>query len=385
MKRINGMLLIFCLIFLTSCIDDSREIDHRSMIVGMGVDLVDKGENQEFLVTLQIPILLSGTTEGGASGSVKEFETFNATGETILDAVSQIEAQTPTVLFFGHLKVLMIGENVAKHGLGGVIDFCDRLPQVANQIFLLVIEKGSAKEFIEEESPLVTLPALYLNRFFQAEQKIARTKDVKLFEYRRDANMISRAATLPLANVDHKIVIEGMGVFKDHKLVAKLDTYEVGISELLKKNNVKHINYTTSVTKEEKDVKIGLSRGELKAKIRYEKDDPVKVTIDVKGEGEITEIGTVAVHVSQDLVEKASRQLEKDIKSLIEQTISKMKAKNVEPWLIGHRIWAMDPRYFESLDWDETGWRNSQIEVNVQFEIEHTGQKGFLGKKKIGR
>ncbi|QOY37773.1 hypothetical protein AWH56_009400 [Anaerobacillus isosaccharinicus] len=130
------LLLNMCLFLLTSCIDDAREIDHRSMIVGMAIDTVKNDDNEDlFAVTVQIPLILSGTgDEGGLSGSVNEFETVNATGETILDAVAQIESMTPTVVFLGHLKVVTVSEELARKGLGKVIDFFDRLPQVANQM-----------------------------------------------------------------------------------------------------------------------------------------------------------------------------------------------------------------------------------------------------------
>ncbi|MCT8136559.1 Ger(x)C family spore germination protein [Anaerobacillus sp. CMMVII] len=388
MKRVRFLLVLFCCVLLSSCVD-AREIDHRSMIVGMGLDLEqsDSEDQGKIKLTVQIPILLSGGGEGNISGAVKEFETFTATGETILDAVAEIEAMTPTVLFFGHLKVITIGDVLAKQGLDQVIDFFDRLPQVANQIFLLIIEDVTAEEFISFESPLVSLPALYLNRFFQADQKIARTKDVKLFEYRRDANMISGASTLPLARINggKKIVIEGMGVFEDHKLVAKLTSQEVVINELLKNNKVHNSNFTTKVNVDGKEEQISISRGRLKVKIGYEKKDPLTINLQIKGKGEISEVGSIRVRVSNELVKQVGENLEEEITDLVRKTIRKMQEKNVEPWLLGHRLWAMDPKFFDSLDWEKTGWRESNINVSVDFEIVHTGQKSYLSKTKIGR
>ncbi|RXJ01944.1 Ger(x)C family spore germination protein [Anaerobacillus alkaliphilus] len=375
------------ILMLTGCIDDAREIDHRSMIVGMGIDVEENNDNEIlYSVTLQIPILLTGGREGSPAGSVKEFETFTATGKTILDAVAHIEAMTPTVLFFGHLKVVTVSEHVASHGLDRVIDFFDRLPQVANQIFLLVIEDGKVEEFINQESPLVNLPALYLNRFFQAEQKISRTKDVKLFEYRRDTNMISGAATLPLAKIlDKKILIEGMAVLHNHKLVAKLERDEVGISELLKNNRVDNVNYTITLETNVGEEEVSITRGNLQAKFHYEETTPLTVNISVKGKGEIAEVGTPEVRVTNDLVKEANDKMEKEIKELVTKTIKRMQAENVEPWLIGHRLWVKDPDFFDTLHWEESGWRETVVNVSVDFKMEHTGQKGYLGKRKIGR
>lgn len=62
-----------------------------------------------------------------------------------------------------------------------------------------------------------------------------------------------------------------------------------------------------------------------------------------------------------------------------------MKAKNVEPWLMGHRIWASDYDYFKSLNWEDTGWRDSEFAVTTNFTIEHSGQRGVFEKEKVGR
>ncbi len=376
------------LVLLTSCINDAREIDHRSMIVGMAIDL-EKSDNTETLynVTLQIPILLTGGQEATSSGSVSEFETFSAKGKTILDAITQIEAMTPTVLFFGHLKVVTLSEEVSRDGIDRVIDFFDRLPQVANQIFLLIIEGGSAQEFISTESPLVSLPSLYLNRFFQADQKISRTNDVKLFEYRRDSNMISGAATLPLGHIngEGKINIQGMAVIKDHKLVSKLVNYEVGLSELLKNNYVDNVNYTTKIDTNVGSEEIAISRGKLTSRISFEKKKPLTVNIIIKGKGEITEVGTPEIKITNQLVKKVNEKVAKEIETILNNTINKMKEDNVEPWLIGHRLWAMDPNFFDTLNWEQTGWRDAVVNVTVDFTTEHTGQKGYLSKRKIGR
>lgn len=383
------LVLNMCLFLLTSCIDDAREIDHRSMIVGMAIDTVKNDENEDlFAVTVQIPLILSGTgDEGGLSGSINEFETVNATGETILDAIAQIESMTPTVVFFGHLKVVTVSEELARQGLGKVIDFFDRLPQVANQIYLLVVQDSTAEDFINQESPLVALPSLYLNRFFQANQKISRTKDVKLFEYRRDLNMISNAGTIPLARIveDKKIVIEGMGVFHNHKLVSKLNDGEVGISELLKNNEVSDLNFTTTIYANNIEEKVSITRGDLRAKISFEKEHPVTINVKIKGKGEIAEVGNIGIKVSNELISKVKVRLGENLEELVRETMSKMQRENVEPWLIGHRIWAMDHQFFETLNWEESGWKDSIVNVFVEFEIEHTGQKGYLGKTKIGR
>ncbi|WNF36943.1 Ger(x)C family spore germination protein [Bacillaceae bacterium IKA-2] len=382
MNRLKFILIALIFIMATTgCFEDSREIDHRTLITGMAVDI----KEDKFLVTIQVPILEGGDEQGNSQGT--EFETFQAEGETLWDAVAQIEAYTPTVLFFGHTKVIAISEVLAKElGLKEVIDLLERLPAVANQVFLIIIEGQKAGDFLSQESQLVSLPSLYLSSFFQADQKIARTVDIKLFEFRRESNMISSAAVIPIARLIGEIInIEDLAVFKDYKLVAKLRTGNVGVSVLLKDEEVGSLNHTVKLDYNGQQLNVALSRVKLTANISFNRELPVTFTIDVKGKGKIVETNDIEVRITQSIIDKVTEQVENDFEEIIRETVGKLKKKNVEPWLLGHRIWLKDYPFFEKLAWEKTGWQESKLNVNVSFEVTSAGQKGYLEKKKIGR
>ncbi|OIJ14600.1 hypothetical protein BKP35_06005 [Anaerobacillus arseniciselenatis] len=384
MKKLRIFIMLVIVVApLLGCVEDSREIDHRSMIVGLSID---QGEEEgSYAVTIQIPLLRS-TTDEGASPMDKEFEVFTAEGETLWDAIGNLEANTPTVLFLGHLKVVTISEAVARESLKEVIDLLDRTPEIANQIYLLIIEEGSAEEFIALESPLVNLPALYLNRFFQADQKVGRTTDVKLFQFIRDMNMISRASVIPLAKiVEGDIRIENMAVFQDHRLVTKLLDDEVAMSRLMKRKEVGPMNYTIDIEHESEALKVALSRISLKVDIDFEKTDPIKYHLEIKGGGEVVELSTAEIRLSKELILKINEKMNEEIEEELRDVIAKMQEKNVEPWLMGHRIWANNYQFFDTLNWEETGWQQTEFEISVDFKVEMTGQRALLEKEKIGR
>lgn len=83
--------------------------------------------------------------------------------------------------------------------------------------------------------------------------------------------------------------------------------------------------------------------------------------------------GVMSCLLIDELVKDLESRLEKDIM----QTIEKMKSANLEPWLMGHRIWSSDHRYFETLNWNEKGWVDSEITCNIDIEVEKTGQRVF--------
>ncbi|UTR10505.1 Ger(x)C family spore germination protein [Evansella sp. LMS18] len=381
-KKTVFFVLLISLICLTGCNTDSKEIDERTIIVGMGID---KNEEGQFIVSIQVPVIVSGGQQGGEEGLVSEFETLSATHDTVWEAIADLEAQTPTILFFGQLKSIMIGERLAKEGIEQVMDVLDRRAPLSNDVLLLIIRKKvEVREFLKNDTQLVNLPALYIDRFFTAEQKLSRTDDVKLFEYRRDRNMISNAATIPLAYFETNTVIEDMAVFKNGKMEGELTGIEAGISGLLKELKMENINYTVLVEGEGRLLEASI-RANMNLSYSFTETNPVKIHLEATGKGELVHLETHRDRASQETIDELHTKLEEKIKTDIEGTINKMKDINVEPWLIGHRIWAKDYAYFETLNWNETGWKDAQIDIKVNVEMEQTGQRILPEKIKLGR
>ncbi|MBU9714868.1 Ger(x)C family spore germination protein [Evansella tamaricis] len=378
-RNVQFIILGFFVLFLTGCATDAREIDQRTMILGMGIDIT---EEEEFIVTLQVPVI---TPSDGGAISANEFETITGKGPSLWDAISNIEAYTPTVLFFGHLKAVVIGDTLARQGLEDVLDLLDRRAPLANQVYLAIIRsQNEVDEFLNQESRLISLPALYLERFFNADQKLSRSKEVRLFEFRRDTNMVGNAGTLPFAYSDVNIVIEDMALFHKGKLVGEFTGSQAGKSELLKERKLDNMNYTLEIELEGVEVTVS-SRVGTTVDIDFEKTNPVKLTLDVSGKAEIVYLSEHDFQTSNEHLRKIEEKIEGKIKSDVEDVVKKAKDLNVEPWLIGHHIWATDYDYFKTLNWDETGWKESDITTTVEVEIEQTGQRGVLEKKKLGR
>lgn len=123
----------------------------------------------------------------------------------------------------------------------------------------------------------------------------------------------------------------------------------------------------------------------LTMNFNYENTNPVKITLDVKGKAEVVHLPEQKTESSVKKLDELVKDLESRLEKDIMQMIKKMKSANVEPWLMGHRIWSSDHRYFETLNWEEKGWVDSEITCNIDIEVEKTGQRGLLEKVKIGR
>lgn len=286
------------------------------------------------------------------------------------------------MLFLGHLKAVVISQEVAVEGIADTLDFIDRVTSIGNKVYIIISEKEQGKSFLSTESPLVTLPSLYLNNYFQADQKMGRTKDVKIFEYLRDSSKISAASTIPLVKTfENKLDIEGLAVLQDHKFVTKLVEKEVPISQLLKEKEIIDMNDTIQIEQDGSLERLSLARINLHATIKHDKTTPVHFTVKVHGKGKIIEVPRG--NSSKSFIKQVEKQFNEELKKDIESTILKMQQVNVEPWLLGYSLWVEDKTYYSSLKWAESGFRNAVFDIEVDFKVDSTGQRGIFNKKII--
>jgi len=102
-------LLCVVLAFSLSGCWDARDIDHIGFVMGMGVDESDDGQTTVWVqMALPSPSLEKAGEFPGWMGS--------ATGSTIMEAMSVLNTKSAKTLFRGHVRVLVIGERIARKG-----------------------------------------------------------------------------------------------------------------------------------------------------------------------------------------------------------------------------------------------------------------------------
>lgn len=390
LRTFRGLFILFiiggCLFLSSACEHDLREIDHRSMILGVGID---KGEEHNYAVSIQLPVFEGGMDFTGVAGD--EFHVLTREADTLWEAFVELESITPSVLFLGQAKVVVIADEVAEEDLTPILDLFTREVQIANKMFVMIVD-APASEFLDEESPLITMPALYLDRFFKAEQKLARSRAIKLFEYLKHSYAVGNAGQIPLGRLldDGSIEIEGLAILKNHQKVVEIHKREVGISTLLE-NQVLHSknDKVTVKAEDEEDIdefKVSLSHIHIEPSISYRKTRPVEFDIEFKGSGNIIEVSPDGrFRVDLDFIEKVEKSFERKLEEDTLQLINKLQEANVDPWLMGHRIAAYDSKFFDTLNWEEKDWQEAKFNISVEFDVNHSFQKGIFEKRKVGQ
>ncbi|GIM45009.1 germination protein [Collibacillus ludicampi] len=232
-KRIVIQLLLLCfMVLLLSGCWDRKEINDLALVVGVSIDKKKDG----FMLSLQyiIPKTLTGQAGGmggGGGGSGGEATTKVESGEglTIADAMARLQEKIPRKIFWGHMKALVIGEDIAKEGITDNIDFFLRHPEPRMRTFVYV-SKGKASKLLE-------VPG-YLERFssetIRELNKLRFNLEVTLKDLTQMIKSDAKAAALPWIEVvewssSHpersRIRLNGAAILKNGKMVGYVDDY----------------------------------------------------------------------------------------------------------------------------------------------------------------
>src|SRR5690606_3089106 len=110
------VLLLIAILFLSSLTGcwSRREVADLAIVVGLGID---KNEEGEYVVSVQVinPSETATSTMGG--GYTTAATTYSTSGKIVFEALRKLSKEAPRKLYLAHLRMIVIGEEVAKEGI----------------------------------------------------------------------------------------------------------------------------------------------------------------------------------------------------------------------------------------------------------------------------
>lgn len=149
------LMLLIPLVFTTGCWD-RRELNERAFAMATGLDRTKGGmlvQSYQFA----LPAKLGGPTE---SRGDKAYQIYETKGKTLQEARQTAQAELSRQIFLGHRRAILIGEDMARHGLRNVLDVYSRNPEARLRTDMFVIQGGEARTELAQDYPFERLPAL---------------------------------------------------------------------------------------------------------------------------------------------------------------------------------------------------------------------------------
>jgi spore germination protein KC len=136
----------------------------------MAIDLA-KSSN-EYELTLQVVMPGELTNSGKGGDGYAPFSVYSVKSKTLFEGVRKASRQIPRQLFFSHVQVVVLGEQLARAGIKEIFDFFERSHEVRLTSMLLVARDSSPGKLISTIVPLAPLQAQALLGTSEFSEKI---------------------------------------------------------------------------------------------------------------------------------------------------------------------------------------------------------------------
>ncbi|MDM5296166.1 Ger(x)C family spore germination protein [Peribacillus simplex] len=368
--------------FLSGCWD-RVEITDLAVVTAAAID--KKDDNQiELSVQVFIPSSISsGGGQGGSSQGGGGVTTLvrSEKGSNISDALSRLQSKLPRKVFWGHCKVFVFGEKLAKEGVQEQLDFLLRHPQPREKANVYV-SKGKAKPILESLPPLENYSGEVLRELSDLHIGMLVTlQDLdEMLTGKPQAAVIPFIKILPPGKGQTKLqgipYIVGSAVFKKDKMTGTITEKETrGLLWL--RDEIE--SYT--VTLQPKGVKGEISLNPVTAKVKIIPqiiNDKWKLLVKVNTEGAVIQNGTNLDLSSPKSLKMAERAYQKDIEKRIELAFLNTQHKKSDILGLGKDFYRKYPKQFNKVEnhWDEI-FAEMEVEIDVMAYIR---RQGYINK-----
>ena len=348
MKYFKLIYVILCALALSACSVQTAEPDELELIRAVAIDASESG----FTVTV-----CTGTPSDG------EPTIISGEGTTIEGALRGLQSSSPdSIPFYSHTHCILIGEKLARRGIGEVLDYISRSSEMRLDTGV-VICRGSAGDAIngaadEGKSVYDSLRAI--------EKKAPQTGEGCIFTA-LDAvgELLASNSTVILAvsSDSGKLTASGFGVIQDNRLVGYIPPEDsLGVVVLKSPPDA----LTHSVTLDGVPASFGLSG----FKIKYDPNFGDGVRISVSFDAYLTEIGTKWDPSDAAARETTEKALSRSVCDSVARAVGRSQRMGSDCLGIGTKISMKSPKSAEN--WSE---KFQSIPINISVSARLAGSR----------
>jgi len=390
LRRMNKLIaLLLLLLSVTGCWS-RRELNDLSVTVAIGLDKI----GDEYQIAAQIVNPNEVTSKKGGSVRGAPVFTFKEKAVTIFEAIRKLTKIVPRQMYFSHLRMLVIGEELAKEGVAKPFDFLSRDHEFRTDFFIAVARGVPAEKILEIYTvPQEPIPANKMfkniqtsNKFWAATGKMTIDQMITDMMSEGKQPVVTGVRTIGDASneiagrdgnarrIDPVAALEfsGLAVFRKDKLIGWLNpeeskAYNYILGEV--KQTVERVacpgggNLSLQIMNAKSEVRGKVANGRPAASVKLQLEGNVG---DVECHLDLTALSTF-----DELEERTERKLRKQI----EGTIRIVQRKYVtDIFGFGEAVHRNAPRAWSGMkkDW-ESAFARMPVSVDVEVKIKNKG------------
>ncbi|MBP1992236.1 Ger(x)C family spore germination protein [Paenibacillus eucommiae] len=367
------------LVTVTGCWN-RRELNTLAITVGLGIDKA----GDKYKVSAQVVNPGEAASQKGV-GIRSPVSLYQATGSSIFEAVRKMTKESPRKIYSSHVRVVIIGESLAREGIGDVLDYMSRDHEFRTDFYIVLAREGEAANLLSIMTSLENIPSIGMFDSLETSQK-AWAPTVKVTLDKLISDLTSEGIHPVLTGIKGDIekgknnnAVEksrfesvGLAVFNGDKLVGWLGETESKAYNYITDNVQSTVGYAPCPDGGGVSLEVIRSKTNLKGKlvngspaidvnIRTEANvGEVACRIDLTKTKSIEELETISEQIITDFIEAAIKRVQKQYK--------------VDIFGFGEVFRRTEPKIWKKFakKWDKQ-FANLPVNVNIDFKIRRLG------------
>lgn len=364
--------LLVALLLLTGCWDN-HEMDGLFIVTGVALDTAE--EQNQVSLTMEIGKAKSQSGEeekGKKSSSIM----LGTTANSVLEGIMEVNRNSSRTLFLQHNQLILMGEDFAKQGVKDRIDLFMR-DQEARMEVLVMVAEGKAGDVLSAKVEQEEITSMYLSRVMHDHSATSPYYRTRMLDFASRVLHETSAPVAPLVTLVQKddqeeIEVTGMAVFKEDKMVGKLDSKQVqgyvwGMGKVGRSSMIAKSQFGSAVYR--------VDKLNTKQEVTFGADNQVELTMKVKVQlaiGELTGFTEMSPLEAMPILEEMAR---KQIISQITESFDLAQELKTDIYELGTSIYRKHPKQWLQIKdrWDQV-FANIPLTVEVEVDMPATGQ-----------
>lgn len=362
---------------------------------------LEKGVSNKVRFTVQIPTLKGdgGNSGGGESSkSGEEYTYISIDAPAAFAGSDMINTALSKKVNLMHTKIFVVSEDLAREGIGEILNAFLRYGQI-RRITQLVIVRGSARDFIKNNKPVVgkSLPKT-LEDLMNQETNIGFIDNIGIGEFIGQTKLLTMQASAPLGMIndfknqkdegefsgsfippgdyyagelprtggDHAEFI-GTAVFDEDKMVGELNGDETRMMLITEGDFQRAFIPMYDPIKKGEPVTFDVRQDKSpEVSITFNGDKPI-IELKVFLEGDLIALRSKTNYENKELKPVLEKAFEQYIKTELDKTIDKCKKINADVFAFGDEA----VKKFSTIQkWEAYNWKNHFKDANVKIEVD---------------
>ncbi|NOU90596.1 Ger(x)C family spore germination protein [Paenibacillus sp. LMG 31460] len=350
------------------------ELDTYAFVQGIAIDLAEDGKNIDLTIQFYKPTSVGKGQAGGPSGqSLINIKTKDI---TVFEAIRDMTIHFGRKAQWSHMRVLIIGEEIAKkRNIGEIVDFFARDHEPRSTVSVM-IGKDRADLYLKKGKPFIesTMGQQLRESERMAYEYTGKSLKTSFLDLMMELKGETGVAAIPYLYFDPKnkpatSPVTGLALMKKGKLISTIsskkiesllilmDKYRFGIIQLACPGESK------KKMKKVEAIEVESAKTKLDVKI---KGDSAAVHVSTKIKGYSGELVCTTLITPEDVAkynERVKKLIERDLKS----TVAYFQEQKLDVIGIGNRVYRQDPAQWKR--W-KPNWEERFASIPFTFEVE---------------